>query len=391
MIVDDSLQESKTFQFSLKAQELRKQGREIISLGLGEPEYDTPEHIKQAAVEALAAGLTRYGAAPGLPELRDAVASKLRHDNGIPATSPQIIIVPGAKNALFVAAASVLRPGDEVINLTPCYVSNVPILKLAEPQCRIVNIPLLRDGFGVDWKRIQKAVNERTRLLVTNYPNNPSGKMLDEKDAFFLRDLVARRDMYWLSDEIYEKLSVCGKKHISPAALDGIVGKVITVNGFSKSYSMTGWRIGYVHAPERISSVMVKIHQQLNTNTAVFIQKAALAALTGPQDRLECYVQELRGRADAFRRFCATTPGARSAPLEGGVFGFLDVACCGMGSDQFCSQLLEQTGVALIPGVAFGKDYDSWVRVSLCAPTTLFEKGLSLIGTFMSAFGNGIT
>jgi aspartate aminotransferase len=383
VIIDAAVQQSQTLQFSLKAQELKKQGRDIISLGLGEPDYDTPDHIKQAAADALAAGLTRYGAAPGLPELRELVACKLQADNGIPAKANEVLIVPGAKNALFLACAAVLRPGDEVINLTPCYVSNVPILKLAEPGCVIRNIPLLPDTFRLDRDRILAALTPATRLLLINYPNNPSGKMLDADDAVFLRGAIAERDCYLLSDEIYERLAIADTAHISPAAFPEIAAQVITVNGFSKSYSMTGWRIGYTHAAPAVTAVMLKIHQQLNTNTAAFIQKAAVAALAGPQERLHQFIGDLKSRAKLYNDFCARTPSVRTAPVEGGFFGFLHVGAAGMASDAFATALLEDTGVAVIPGVSFGDDFDAWVRISLAASTAELTEGLKRIGEFM--------
>jgi aspartate aminotransferase len=218
MIIDPVITESKTLQFSLKAQELKNQGRDIISLGLGEPEYDTPEHVKRAAAEALADGMTRYSSAPGLPQLRQAVARKLQNDNSIPATADEVLITPGAKNALFLASAAVLRPGDEVINLTPCYVSNLPILKLSEPHVVVKQVPLSPHDFRINRERFLAALSERTRLLVTNYPNNPSGKLLDADDAEFLRNVVRDREMFWLSDEIYDRLLLTEKPHRSPAS-----------------------------------------------------------------------------------------------------------------------------------------------------------------------------
>lgn len=383
MIIDDAVGEPKTLQFSLKAQELRRQGRDIISLGLGEPDYDTPEHIKQAAVDALRAGMTRYSATPGLPELRECVAHKLQQDNGVSASPAEVVITPGAKNALFIACAAVLRPGDEVLNLTPCYVSNVPILKLAEPQSVVRNIPLLSGSFRVDRDRILAAVTGRTRLLVTNYPNNPCGKMLDEDDAAFLRDLVRTRGLFWLSDEIYERLALEGRRHVSPASFEDVRERVITVNGFSKSYSMTGWRIGYTHAPSSLTAVMLRIHQQLNTNTAAFIQMAALAALTGPQDRLAQFVRDLTARAVLCAGLCGAEPILPATRVEGGFFSFADIRSSGLGSDAFAARLLEETGVAVIPGVSFGEDFDGWVRVSLAAPAERLAEGLSRLRGFV--------
>jgi aspartate aminotransferase len=383
MIIDPVITESKTLQFSLKAQELKKQGRDIISLGLGEPEYDTPEHVKRAAADALAGGMTRYSSAQGLLPLRQAVARKLQHDNSIPATADELLITPGAKNALFLASAAVLHPEDEVINLTPCYVSNLPILKLAEPHVVVKQVPLSSHDFRIDRERFLAALSERARLLVTNYPNNPSGKLLDADDAEFLRNVVRERQMYWLSDEIYERLLLTEKPHLSPASFADIRHKVITVGGFSKSYSMTGWRIGYVHACASITKAMLNIHQQLNTNTAAFIQMAALAALTGPQDRLHQFIADLKSRAALVADFAVKIPSVSCSSIDGGLFGFLHIGESGLTSDAFCTELLDQTGVALIPGVSFGGDFDHWVRISLCVPTDQLREGLQRIGQFL--------
>ncbi len=375
MQIDSTLSESKTLQFGLKARELRQQGKDIISLGLGEATFDTPEHIKQAATDALAAGLTRYSAAPGLPELRELIAKKLQSDNGISAETNEIVVTPGAKNALFIACAAVLRPGDEVINFNPCYVSNNPILKLAEPTAVVHNVPLKED-FSIDQEKVSSLVNEKTRLIVINYPNNPSGKMISEEDAEFLRQIVRDNDLYLLSDEIYEMITFSDKQHISPASFEDIKEKVITVNGFSKAYAMTGWRIGYVHAKGDIVSLMIKIHQQLNTNTPAFIQKAAVAASTGPQTHIADFVAELKQCKAVYDRLLAENENISGSEPEGGFFGFLDISATGMSSDEFCTALLDDTGVAMIPGISFGKDYDGYCRISLVAGPEIVEEGL---------------
>ena len=370
-------------QFSLKAQELKKQGRNIVSLGLGEPEFDTPEHIKQAASEALAAGLTRYSSAAGLTELRELVAKKLRVDNGIDAHPDEIIITPGAKNALFLACAAILRPGDEIINFTPCYVSNFPILKLAEPNCIVHNVPhLLHDLSIIDEARVRALINKRTRLILINYPNNPSGKMLTQTEAEFLREIISSNDIYLLSDEIYERIVFGHHEHISPASFDNIKHKVITVSGFSKAYSMTGWRIGHAHANADLISIMVKIHQQLNTNTAAFIQKAAVAALNGPQDHLIQFIDNLRQRKKLYEDMLVSNDHLNGSHPEGGFFAFLNISATDLSSDEFCTRLLEETDVAVIPGISFGLDFDDYCRVSLVNHTRVVAEGLNRISEF---------
>jgi len=384
MLIDKSLQYSGTLQFSLKARQLKEQGREIISLGLGEPEFDTPEHIKQAAKEALDAGLTRYSSPAGLGELRDLVAAKLREDNDINAQAGEVLITPGAKNALFLACAALLRPGDEVINFTPCYVSNGPIIKLAEPKCVVHDVPLTGDDFRIDPDRIRSCINDRTRLIFINYPNNPTGVMMTPDEAQFLRDVVAAGDFYLLSDEIYERIVFGDMRHISPASFEDIRERVVTVNGFSKTYAMTGWRIGYVHANSELTTLMTKIHQQINTNTAAFIQKAAVAALTGPQNHIGEFVEKLRRRKLLYDDMVAGNEHLTGSSPDGGFFGFMNVSATGLTSDEFCAKLLDETGVAVIPGVQMGERFDRYARVSLVNQTDVVAEGLKRISDFVN-------
>jgi aspartate aminotransferase len=387
MIIDSAVGQSKTLQFSLKAQELKKQGRDIISLGLGEPDFDTPDHIKQAAIAALMAGETRYSAAPGLPELRKLIAEKLLNDNAIPAKPEEIIVTPGAKNALFVACAAVLHPGDEVINITPCYVSNLPIIKIAEPLTIVHNISLsVTNSFKLDREKLDAVWSEKTKLIIINYPNNPTGKMIDADDFEYIINMTEKFGNYILSDEIYEKLILSDAKHLSPASIDSVRDKVITVNGFSKSYSMTGWRIGYTHAPAAITRIINNIHQQLNTNTAAFIQRGAIAALTGPQDHLTEFCARLKENAVVIKNM-AQKHNIPFSPIDGGFFAFISTASTGLKSDDFATKLLDETGAAVIPGVSFGEDFDDWVRISLTATGNQFADGVQRIDSFMQKHG----
>ena len=384
MLLDNELTRSKTLEFSLKAAKLKRQGRDIISLGLGEPEFDTPQHIKQAAKNALDAGLTRYGPAPGLPELRELIAERLRNENGIAATPDQIVVTPGAKNALFIACASLLRPGDEVINLTPCFVSNNPIVKLAEPQAVVHNIPMIPEKFMIDKERLSSLINSKTRLILINYPNNPSGKMLSADEADFLRKLVREKDIYLLSDEIYDRLAYGGIPHISLGSFDDIKEKVITVNGFSKAHAMTGWRVGYVHGNSDLISVITKIHQQINTNTAAFVQKGAVAAITGSQNHVQEFVENLKERKALYDALLRDNDHLTGSNPQGGFFGFLNISSSGLSSDAFATMLLRETGVAIIPGISFGADFDNYCRVSFVNHTALVAEGLKHIGDFVS-------
>lgn len=385
MRIDAAVVEPRTLAWSEKIAELKAAGRSIISLGLGEPDFETPPHIVEAAHAALKAGFTKYSAAPGLPELRAAIAGKLARENGIAAKPEEIVVTPGAKNALYLAAAALLEPGDEAVNLSPCYVSNRPILKLAEPDCRIVDVALRGPAFALDREALEGAVTERTKLLLINYPNNPTGRMLDEAEAAFLVALLKRRPrLRLISDEIYESLALGERKSFSPASIAEVRERVVTVNGFSKAFAMTGWRVGYAHAAGPVARRILKIHRQLNTNTAAFVQKAALAALQGTQEHRLAFIERLRANKSVYAAFLESCPAIKGSKPEGGFFAFIDVSAAGLKSDAFCAALLEKTGVAMLPGASFGPNADDYCRVSLAAPAGDFKKALELTGRFVA-------
>lgn len=384
MRIDSAVTESQTLAWSAKIGELKAAGRPILSLGLGEPDFETPAHVVEAAYAAMRAGFTKYAAAAGLPELRAAIAEKLSRENGIPAKPEEIVVTPGAKNALYLAAAALLEPGDDAVNLSPCYVSNRPILKLAEPGCRIVDVPLRGPDFSLDREALEAAVGEKTKLLLINYPNNPTGRMLDASEAAFLVGLLqSRPNLRLISDEIYESLDLGGAARFSPASVAAIRERVVTVNGFSKAHAMTGWRIGYVHAAKPVVQRVLKIHQQLNTNTAAFIQKAALAALQGTQEHRRLFVERLRANKAVYESFLRSFPAVKGSTPEGGFFAFIDVSAAGLKSDAFCAALLGETGVAMLPGVSFGVEADDYCRISLAAPKADLERALELTGKFV--------
>ncbi|MBI2385632.1 MAG: aminotransferase class I/II-fold pyridoxal phosphate-dependent enzyme [Elusimicrobia bacterium] len=385
MKIDAAVGASPTLAWAAKVAELRRAGRPIVSLGLGEPDFPTPPHVVDAAAKALRDGFTTYSAGAGLPELREAVARKLSRDNGVAAEAGEVVIVPGAKNALFLAAAAVLEPGDEAVHLTPGYVSNLPILKLAEPSCRAVEVALRGPAFDLDLERLEAAVGEKTRLLLLNYPNNPTGRRPSAAEAAGLLSLIRRRPkLIVVSDEIYERLPLGGGTPFSPAAAADIRERVVTVNGFSKSYAMTGWRIGYAHAAAPLAKKISLIHQQINTHTATFIQKAAVAALEGPHDHLDAFVSRLKTNKARYERFLRETPACRGSSPEGGFFAFVDVSAARLASDAFAAALLEETGVAVLPGLSFGAGFDAYCRLSLAVPEDAFSAALDRLAEFVA-------
>lgn len=381
---------SATLAFNQKVREHVSRGKEILSLGLGEAEVATPAHIVEAGIKALRDGMTKYSTPQGLPPLRERIAHTLQKAHGIAARPEEIIVTPGAKNALFLTCASLLEHGDEVVLLRPCYVSNLPILHIAASGTRILEVGMTPDSFDLDRESLARAVTGKTRLIFINTPHNPTGRMLSADDIDFLAVLLRKfPDLHVLSDEVYESMVVGEPRHISPASIPDVAERVITVGGFSKTYFMTGWRIGYVHANEALTRSMLAVHEHINTNTAAFIQKAAIAALDGSQDCVEEYVRKLRERKAIYDRFMDRSPHLSGTNFEGGYFTFIDISASCMDCDSFAVELLAEKNVAVVPGLAFGQSYSSYCRLSFVNKTEIFEEGLTRIQQFMEAVIHG--
>lgn len=377
---------SATLMFSQKIREHVKLGKEILSLGLGEAEIVTPQHIVEAGIKALRDGMTRYSIPQGLLPLREGIAHNLKKYHKIKANPEQIIVTPGAKNALFLACASLLEGEDEVVLLRPCYVSNQPILHIANCGILLREVDMTPPSFELDKEKLTSAVNKKTRLIFINSPHNPTGRMISEDDVNFITTLMLKYPrLHVLSDEIYASLVVGKKEHISLASIPDIAQRVITVGGFSKTYFMTGWRIGYVVANEILTRAMLAIHQHINTNTAAFIQNAAIAALEGSQDCIMEYLDKLRERKAIYDRFINRSSHLRGTDFEGGYFSFIDISESRMDCDSFAVELLAEKNVAVVPGLAFGKNYSSYCRLSFVNKTEIFEEGLNRIRKFIEA------
>ncbi len=376
MKLSPEIQDSLELRFSGLARQMNEKGGRIISLGLGEPGFPTPPAIVEAAAEAMRNGMTRYSNPFGLPELREAICAKLAADNGIEATPNEIMITPGAKMALSLALAAILQPGDEVINILPCYPSYLPQIRIAEPDAVIHNIDLRQRDFYLDLRRLRETLSPRTKAIIINFPHNPTGKMLSQEELDGLVDLLADHSCWLISDEIYERLNFSGTPHLSPAAVAALAERTITINGFSKAYSMTGWRIGYLVAKGPIMKTISKFQQHMNTNVAPFIQKAAVTALAMPMDFLESYNWQLATNAGVLDSAVRQTPQLQLHRSEGGLFAFLDISATGLNSDAFCSQLLEKHTVAATPGISFGPAWDQHIRISLASSTASFAEGV---------------
>jgi aspartate aminotransferase len=345
---------SATLAISDKAKKMQREGIDVISLSIGEPDFDTPRHIKDACVDALNRGETHYAPSNGIPELLSAISEKITRENKFPCTSQQVIVACGAKDAIYEACEAVLNPGDETILLTPAWVSYEPCVQIAGGK--VVKHAVNRKTFQLDDTLLER-VNARTKMIVLNSPSNPSGAVFDMKSMKLVADLCEDYDIYAMSDEIYEKM-VYGKEHISLAAIGEMAQRTITINGFSKAYAMTGWRLGYAVAPVEIIREMSKVQQHSVSQATTFAMWGGVAALKGDQ---HC-VEEMRKELDRRRKYIIAElnlMGYETAPADGAFYAFVKVA----GDDMdIASRWLEKGHVAATPGCAFYAP--GWIRLS---------------------------
>ena len=381
MEIKSDIQDSLELKFSKLAKKYNKEGKKIISLGLGEPYFPTPKPIIQEAIKAINEGYTRYSSPMGLEELRKAIVNKLEKENEIYSSPEQIVITPGSKMALTLVLSSLLRPGDEILNILPCYPSYVPQIKLAEPNCLLENIDLNPD-FTINFQKLKSKINNKTRAIIINSPHNPTGKMFTYEELIELEKITRNYDLFIISDEIYELLNFSNFKHISTASINGLSEKTITINGFSKAYSMTGWRIGYLVAPHSLIPTICKIQQHINTNVAPFTQRAALRALEIPKEYLSNYNSQLLSNFNSLKEEVENNQFLSLSPSKGGLFSFINISKTGLKSDEFSSGLLKKYLVASTPGINFGKNWDNYIRVSLAIPEDLFKVGIKYLSNF---------
>jgi aspartate/methionine/tyrosine aminotransferase len=351
------------FEVLVRARALEAQGRSIIHLEIGEPDFETPRHIVEAGKRALDEGWTHYGPTQGLPELREAIAAHVNQSRAISVGAEHVCVVPGGKPIIFFPMLALLEEEDEVIYPNPgfpIYESMINFLG-AKP----VPMPLLEErGFSFDLDRFEKSLTDRTKLIILNSPQNPTGGVIPAEDIRRIADLVRDRDVMILSDEIYCRIYF-GEAPLSIASLPGMLDKTIILDGFSKIYAMTGWRLGYGVMPLWLADAVNKLMANSNSCTASFTQRAGLAALTGPQVEAVRMVAEFRRRRDAF---CATLneiPGIRCPIPEGAFYAFPNIVGTGWKSKALADALLERAGVACLSGTAFGQYGEGYLRFSI--------------------------
>ncbi len=371
---------SLTLAITAQAKAMAAQGEEVYALAGGEPEVDTPNFIKEAAIEALRAGRTKYTPAGGIPELRKALADKFQNDNGISYDPKQICVTSGAKMACFNAILAMVEEGDEVIIPTPYWVSYPEMVRLAG------GIPVLVEtkestGWKMTPEQFEAAMTPATKMVIINSPGNPTGAVYTKEELLALGNVALEEDIVILSDEIYEKLVYGEAQHVSIASLSKeLYDLTITVNGFSKCYSMTGWRLGYTAAPEPIAQAIDKIQNHNVSNACTFAQYGALAALQGDQT----FIEDLRGEYDVKRQFMygrlRQIPNIRVVEPLGAFYFFVYTGNMGLKSLNLCYKLLSRYKVAAVPGVAFG--YDEGIRLSYCTTLDILNEGLSRFEQF---------
>ena len=368
-----NITESATIRISNLANELKNQGKDIISFSLGEPDFNTPEHIVDAAKASLDRGETHYTPSPGIPELRRAIVEKLKIDNNINTIAGNIIVTPGAKQAIFEVMLSVLQEGDETIIFDPAWVSYDPCVKLA--GARTVWAPTTRDN-GFTPIETGEYITKKTKLIVINSPCNPTGGVYDKSTIKEIADLAVDNNIMVLSDEIYEKI-IYDKEHISIGSMDGMQDLTITVNGFSKAYAMTGWRLGYVSAPKEVYEQMVKLHSHSVSQATSFVQYAGIAALQGDQACVQNMVREFRERRDLLIKGLEKL-GIKCTRPDGAFYAFADVSEYGSG-EAVAEVLLNKAFVATTPGAAFGKAGNNFIRISYATSKDRIKEALRRI------------
>ena len=371
---------SLTLTIDSKAKAMKAEGIDICGFGAGEPDFDTPDHIKEAAITALQAGFTKYTPSSGLPELRQAIAEKFAGDNGLEYRPTQVIVSCGAKHSCYNAILATCERGDEVIIPSPYWVSYPDMVRLAGAEPVIVQTNE-RNGWKMTAEEFENAMTPRTKMVIINSPGNPSGSVYSREELEAIVNVAAEEDIYILSDEIYEKLVYDDAQHVSVASLSKqAYDLTITVNGFSKSYAMTGWRLGYMGAPDPIAKAVDSIQSHSTSNPCSFAQKGAIAALKGDQQPLRDMHDEFDMRRNYMFDRVAKIPNITAVKPQGAFYVLVNVSQLGLTSQNFADRLLSKANVAVVPGAAFGDDRT--IRLSYATSIDVIKKGLDRFQDF---------
>lgn len=374
------LSPSLTLAIDSKAKAMKAEGIDVCGFGAGEPDFDTPEHIKAAAMAGLEVGFTKYTPSSGIPELRKALSEKFKADNGLDYAPHQIIVNCGAKHSCYNAIMAVCDPGDEVIIPAPYWLSYPEMVRLAGAEPVFVETRQ-ENQWKITAEEFENAMTPRTKMIILNTPGNPTGSVYTREELKKLVEVAEEEDIIILSDEIYEKLVYEGAEHVSVASISPeAYDLTITVNGFSKSYSMTGWRLGYLAAPEPVARVIDSLQSHSTSNPCSFAQKGALAAIKGDQQCVEDMREEFNIRREYMHQRLAAIDRVSTVRPLGAFYVLLNISEFGLTSTNFADRLLSKASVAVVPGVAFGNDHT--VRLSYATSMDIIKKGLDRLEDF---------
>jgi len=371
------------FEVLAKARALERQGKSIIHLEIGEPDFPTPPHVIEAGKRALDEGWTKYGPTPGFPEFREVIASYVSRTRGIPVTVDNVCVVPGGKPIMTLTMTALLEPGDEAIYPDPGFPIYGSVIRFlgATP----VPIPLIENrGFSFDLDVLQSKLSSKTKMVILNSPGNPTGGVIPKDDIHSIAAMLRDRDVMVLSDEIYSRIWY-EEEPVSITTCDGMLDKTIILDGFSKTYSMTGWRLGYGVMPKWLADAVNLLTVNTNSCTASFTQRAGMAALEGPQDCVTTMVTEYRRRRDAMVAGLNGIPGFRCAVPGGAFYAFPNITGTGMSSKTLADKLLNEAGVACLSGTAFGEYGDGYLRFSAANSLANIEEAIQRIKKMVQA------
>tara|TARA_Y100001968_G_C19429344_1_gene756116 strand:+ start:1381 stop:2532 length:1152 start_codon:yes stop_codon:yes gene_type:complete len=377
-----ALKPSLTLEITSKAKALKEQGQDICGLSAGEPDFDTPSFIIEETLKALQNGITRYGPAAGDPELREAIANKLRKINNIPASIENILVTNGGKQAIYNLFQIILNPGDEVLIPTPYWLSYPEMVLLAGAKPIFVNSSQ-SNGFKLQIEQLENKITDKTRLLILNSPNNPTGLILSKDEIESIAEFLRKYpQIVLMSDEIYEFLLAENQVHYSFAAIaPDLIDRVFTVNGFAKAWAMTGWRIGYLVGNSKIIKKAAALQSQSTSNVCSFAQRGALAALRGSKECIENMVRKYNSRRKVLTEGLIEIEGISLTAPKGAFYAFPKIRKGNLTSIEFCQLALEKVGLSIIPGVAFGDD--DCVRISCASSTANIIEGIDRLKQLM--------
>jgi aspartate aminotransferase len=370
------------FEVAQRARVLEDQGMKVVHLEIGEPDFDTPKFIRKAAVDALEEGWTHYGPSAGLPEFRKVIAQQWKAERNIPCDYENVIVTPGAKPIMFFVMMALLEEGDEVLYPNPGF----PIYESVANFLNARAIPLAlseANDFDLDLRELERKITSRTKLLVLNSPHNPTGAVLKPETVEGIAKLARKHSFHILSDEIYAKIQYEGQ-HLSPASLAGLSERTIVLDGFSKTYAMTGWRLGFGIMNKPLAVHVARLMTNSNSCTASFVQRAGMAALTGPQGEVHAMVEEFRVRRDEMVAGLNALPGVKCFKPRGAFYVFPNITGTGMKSAELAKALLEQAGVAGLSGTSFGAHGEGYLRFSYANSLDNLRTALHSIGEFLS-------